>query len=115
MRCRGQVTLVILSVVHPTYLMKLNERLVLDTTLCCAHAHGMHTHMHTARTRVLHTEIEFPDSERPGALRKFLSSLRNMGWNISLFNYRNHGAGAQYPFDCPSDLGAQQPTLRGNG
>ncbi|KAN0116382.1 threonine dehydratase I [Russula decolorans] len=34
--------------------------------------------------------FEFP--ERPGALRKFLSSLRNMGWNISLFHYRNHGA-----------------------
>jgi threonine dehydratase len=36
---------------------------------------------------------EFP--ERPGALRKFLSCLRNMGWNISLFHYRNHGAGEQ--------------------
>lgn len=36
---------------------------------------------------------EFP--ERPGALRKFLTSLRNMGWNISLFHYRNHGAGEQ--------------------
>ncbi|KAF8494639.1 tryptophan synthase beta subunit-like PLP-dependent enzyme [Russula emetica] len=34
--------------------------------------------------------FEFP--ERPGALRRFLSSLRNMGWNISLFHYRNHGA-----------------------
>ncbi|KAF8269759.1 tryptophan synthase beta subunit-like PLP-dependent enzyme, partial [Lactarius quietus] len=34
--------------------------------------------------------FEFP--ERPGALRKFLSSLRNMGWNISLFHYRNQGA-----------------------
>ncbi|KAH9028761.1 tryptophan synthase beta subunit-like PLP-dependent enzyme [Lactarius pseudohatsudake] len=33
--------------------------------------------------------FEFP--ERPGALRKFLSSLRNMGWNISLFHYRNQG------------------------
>jgi threonine dehydratase len=43
---------------------------------------------------VKHTE--FP--ERPGALRKFLSSLRNMGWNISLFHYRNHGAGKQKIF-----------------
>jgi threonine dehydratase len=36
---------------------------------------------------------EFP--ERPGALRKFLSGLREQGghWNISLFHYRNHGAG----------------------
>ncbi|KAA1473913.1 threonine dehydratase I [Dentipellis sp. KUC8613] len=33
--------------------------------------------------------FEFP--ERPGALRKFLSSLHK-GWNISLFHYRNHGA-----------------------
>ncbi|KAI0267117.1 tryptophan synthase beta subunit-like PLP-dependent enzyme [Gloeopeniophorella convolvens] len=33
--------------------------------------------------------FEFP--ERPNALRKFLSSLR-MGWNITLFHYRNHGA-----------------------
>jgi len=46
-----------------------------------------------ARTRTHHAKIEFP--ERPDALRKFLSSLRNMGWNISLFHYRNHGAGAQ--------------------
>ena len=29
--------------------------------------------------------------ERPGALRKFLSSMAP-NWNISLFNYRNHGA-----------------------
>lgn len=34
---------------------------------------------------------EFP--ERPGALRKFLQGMRS-GWNISLFHYRNHGAGA---------------------
>lgn len=33
---------------------------------------------------------EFP--ERPGALRKFLEGLQH-GWNISLFHYRNHGAG----------------------
>ena len=30
--------------------------------------------------------------ERPGALRKFLLGLQR-GWNISLFHYRNHGAG----------------------
>ncbi|KAF8893787.1 tryptophan synthase beta subunit-like PLP-dependent enzyme [Infundibulicybe gibba] len=34
--------------------------------------------------------FEFP--ERPGALRKFLLGLQQ-GWNISLFHYRNHGAG----------------------
>src|SRR5262245_45862012 len=33
--------------------------------------------------------FEFP--ERPGALMKFLSSMRS-DWNISLFHYRNHGA-----------------------
>jgi threonine dehydratase len=33
--------------------------------------------------------FEFP--ERPGALTKFLNSMRH-GWNISLFHYRNHGA-----------------------
>lgn len=34
---------------------------------------------------------EFP--ERPGALRKFLLGL-HAGWSITLFHYRNHGAGA---------------------
>jgi threonine dehydratase len=33
---------------------------------------------------------EFP--ERPNALRNFLIGLHK-GWNISLFHYRNHGAG----------------------
>ena len=33
---------------------------------------------------------EFP--ERPGALRKFLVGMQTK-WNISLFHYRNHGAG----------------------
>jgi threonine dehydratase len=33
--------------------------------------------------------FEFP--ERPGALLKFLSTMRP-GWNISLFHYRNQGA-----------------------
>ena len=33
--------------------------------------------------------FEFP--ERPGALLRFLSSMRP-DWNISLFHYRNHGA-----------------------
>jgi threonine dehydratase len=50
--------------------------------------------------------FEFP--ERPGALMKFLSSMRS-DWNISLFHYRNHGAdygrvlvGIQVP---PRELG----------
>jgi threonine dehydratase len=33
--------------------------------------------------------FEFP--ERPGALMRFLDSMRP-DWNISLFHYRNHGA-----------------------
>ena len=33
--------------------------------------------------------FEFP--ERPGALMKFLNTMRT-DWNISLFHYRNHGA-----------------------
>jgi threonine dehydratase len=33
--------------------------------------------------------FEFP--ERPGALMRFLNSMRS-DWNISLFHYRNHGA-----------------------
>lgn len=36
--------------------------------------------------------LEFP--ERPGALRKFLVGLHK-GWNITLFHYRNHGAGTK--------------------
>jgi threonine dehydratase len=41
-----------------------------------------------ARNELLY-RFEFP--ERPGALMKFLDSMRG-GWNISLFHYRNHGA-----------------------
>jgi len=41
-----------------------------------------------ARDELLY-RFEFP--ERPGALMKFLDSMRS-DWNISLFHYRNHGA-----------------------
>jgi threonine dehydratase len=41
-----------------------------------------------ARDELLY-RFEFP--ERPGALMKFLESMRS-DWNISLFHYRNHGA-----------------------
>jgi len=41
-----------------------------------------------ARDELLY-RFEFP--ERPGALMRFLSSMRS-DWNISLFHYRNHGA-----------------------
>ena len=68
----------------------------LFTALCCAHAHTHgHVHLHAYAA-----QIEFP--ERPGALRKFLSSLRNMGWNISLFHYRNHGAGSHIFIPVPA-------------
>jgi threonine dehydratase len=57
-----------------------------------------------ARNELLY-RFEFP--ERPGALMRFLSSMRS-DWNISLFHYRNHGAdygrvlvGIQVP---PSEL-----------
>lgn len=36
--------------------------------------------------------FEFP--ERPGALKKFLTGLQAGNFNVSLFHYRNHGAGA---------------------
>ena len=42
----------------------------------------------SARDELLY-RFEFP--ERPGALMRFLSSMRS-DWNISLFHYRNHGA-----------------------
>jgi threonine dehydratase len=41
------------------------------------------------RANELLYRFEFP--ERPGALMRFLSSMRS-DWNISLFHYRNHGA-----------------------
>jgi threonine dehydratase len=41
-----------------------------------------------AENEVLY-RFEFP--ERPGALMRFLDSMRQ-DWNISLFHYRNHGA-----------------------
>ncbi|HNG39243.1 MAG TPA: threonine ammonia-lyase, biosynthetic, partial [Accumulibacter sp.] len=50
--------------------------------------------------------FEFP--ERPGALMNFLNRM-SIGWNISLFHYRNHGAdygrvlvGMQVP---PAEMG----------
>ena len=42
--------------------------------------------------------LEFP--ERPGALRRFLEGI-HAGWSISLFHYRNHGAGASALL-CPA-------------
>jgi len=52
--------------------------------------------------------FEFPES--PGALQRFLLSL-DMGWNVSLFHYRNHGddfgrvlVGIQVPEKCGRNL-----------
>jgi threonine dehydratase len=56
-----------------------------------AKLHVRHTvggHAHSAKNEILY-RFEFP--ERPGALIQFLKSM-SLGWNISLFHYRNHGA-----------------------
>ena len=45
-------------------------------------------HAPSAENEILY-RFEFP--ERPGALMRFLSSMRS-DWNISLFHYRNQGA-----------------------
>lgn len=50
----------------------------------------LHFENNVLAVNLLITPIAFP--ERPGALRKFLVGLHK-GWNISLFHYRNHGAG----------------------
>ena len=50
-------------------------------------------HMVGGRTPLAQDErlLRFVFPEKPGALMKFLSSMR-AGWNISLFHYRNQGA-----------------------
>jgi threonine dehydratase len=76
-------------------------------------------HMVGGRSSLAHDELlyrfEFP--ERPGALIKFLNSMRP-DWNISLFHYRNHGAdygrivvGMQVPQDEMEDWQAFLDTL----
>jgi threonine dehydratase len=47
--------------------------------------------------KVNNQSSEFP--ERPGALRRFLEGI-HAGWNITLFHYRNHGAGASHFILC---------------
>lgn len=46
-------------------------------------------------------QVQFP--ERPGALRRFLSSL-SADWNVTLFHYRNTGSRESYVM-----LGMQVP------
>jgi threonine dehydratase len=50
-------------------------------------------HMVGGTSALAHDELlyRFELPERPGALMKFLTSMRP-DWNISLFHYRNHGA-----------------------
>jgi len=60
-----------------------------DDELAKSHLrHLVGGHSVLAKDELLY-RFEFP--ERPGALMKFLSSMRP-DWNISLFHYRNHGA-----------------------
>jgi threonine dehydratase len=60
-----------------------------DDELAKSHLrHMVGGHSALARDELLY-RFEFP--ERPGALMKFLASMRP-DWNISLFHYRNHGA-----------------------
>ncbi len=75
-------------------------------------AKGHLRYMVGGRSRYSGTEriyrFEFP--ERPGALMRFLTSMRP-GWNISLFHYRNQGAdygrilvGIQFPEENASSF-----------
>ena len=60
-----------------------------DDELAKSHVrHMVGGHSALARDELLY-RFEFP--ERPGALMKFLTTMRP-DWNISLFHYRNHGA-----------------------
>ena len=60
-----------------------------DNELAKAHLR----HLGGGRADLPHERLirfEFP--ERPGALVHFLDALNGVGWNVSLFHYRNHGA-----------------------
>ena len=75
-----------------TKLLNRNNFQTLDLTddeLAKLHVrHMVGGHSPLARDELLY-RFELP--ERPGALMKFLTSMRP-DWNISLFHYRNHGA-----------------------
>ncbi len=60
-----------------------------DDELAKSHLRHMVGGSSTLANDELLYRFEFP--ERPGALMKFLTSMRP-DWNISLFHYRNHGA-----------------------
>ena len=59
-----------------------------DNEMAKSHVRHMVGGRAPAKNEILY-RFEFP--ERPGALMRFLNSMRG-GWNISLFHYRNHGA-----------------------
>jgi threonine dehydratase len=59
-----------------------------DNEMAKTHVRHMVGGRAPAKNELLY-RFEFP--ERPGALMRFLDSMRG-GWNISLFHYRNHGA-----------------------
>jgi threonine dehydratase len=59
-----------------------------DNDMAKSHVRHMVGGRAPAKDELLY-RFEFP--ERPGALTRFLSSMRS-DWNISLFHYRNHGA-----------------------
>jgi threonine dehydratase len=76
-------------------------------------------HMVGGRTALAQDErlLRFVFPERPGALMKFLSTMRP-GWNITLFHYRNQGAdygrilvGLQVPDSDQNDFAAFLETL----
>jgi threonine dehydratase len=76
--------------------LSLLDRSTLPTLTFLPAPSLMNSHAQLPFFSITVTLAEFP--ERPGALRKFLSSLPNMGWNISLFHYRNQGSGKQCHF-----------------
>ena len=76
-------------------------------------------HLVGGRSRLAHAErlFRFDFPERPGALSRFLASLRPT-WNITLFHYRNQGAdygrilvGIQVPDDEKDTFTAQVARL----
>jgi threonine dehydratase len=87
--------------------VEVRDRAEIDRLLATLERHGIRaldlSENETAKLHVRHLvggrapqaenevlyRFEFP--ERPGALMRFLDSMRQ-DWNISLFHYRNHGA-----------------------
>jgi threonine dehydratase len=63
-----------------------------DNELAKSHVrHLVGGHSPEAQTKLRERVFRFEFPERPGALARFLQSM-NVGWNITLFHYRNHGS-----------------------